>query len=109
MSALLPKADIDSALTHVCKCNRQGFAPTKRRDVGPIVSQIFANIAHLFSLAHWLPDPGPTRSLAEHTQPWLTTASLVRGNQVSHGGVASTADRRGIPVGYRTALSDPRQ
>jgi hypothetical protein len=42
-------------------------------------------------------------------EPWSTTASMVRGDQASHGGVASAADRRGIPVGYGTALSDPRQ
>jgi hypothetical protein len=34
---------------------------------------------------------------------------MVRGDQASHGGVASTADRRGIPMGYGTTLSDPRQ
>ena len=31
---------------------------------------------------------------------------MVRGDQASHGGVASTADRRGIPMGYGTTLSD---
>jgi hypothetical protein len=29
--------------------------------------------------------------------------------RASHGGMASAADRRGIPVGHSTALSDPRQ
>ena len=42
-------------------------------------------------------------------EPRSPTASLVRGNQASHGGVAGTADRRGISVGYGAALSDPRQ
>ena len=42
-------------------------------------------------------------------EPWSTTDSMVCGDQASHGGMAGTADRRGIPVGYGTALSDPRQ
>jgi hypothetical protein len=42
-------------------------------------------------------------------EPLSTTAFVVRGDQASHGGVAGAADRRGIPVGNGTALSDPRQ
>ena len=41
--------------------------------------------------------------------PWSTTATVVRGDPASDGRMAGATDRRGIPVGHGTAISNSRQ
>ncbi|MGB8562470.1 MAG: hypothetical protein WCD83_03530 [Pseudolabrys sp.] len=67
-------------------------------------------LAILYLLAMFVADLFKSRRRLEAENLFLRhQLNIDRGNQASHGGVAGTADRRGISVGYGAALSDPRQ